>query len=56
MQFYIITALLVYMYNDQLDWLALHLKVGNEIDQLFLEIIRSYLFIYLLVSLHIVKR
>ena len=26
-----------------LDWFALHLKVGSGIDQLFLEIIRSYL-------------
>ena len=25
-----------------LDWLALHLKVGSGIDKLFLEIIRSY--------------
>ena len=25
-----------------LDWLVLHLKVGSEIDELYLEIIRSY--------------
>ena len=28
--------------HSQLDWLALHLKVGSGIDYLFLEIIRSY--------------
>ena len=30
------------MVTVRLDWLALHLKVGSEIDYLFLEFIRSY--------------